>query len=465
MLKEMIYKELRSHLMDFRFFLTLTLTLIMFIVSAFIFSNQYHERIREFREIENKNNEELNSRANNLSTLAIYEQTIQLKPTPMELIAEGNIKNLPNSFIISAFDISEPQNISRENNFMKKFTSVDWTFTIAFILSFFAILMSYDAISGEKTIGTLGLMLSNSVSRNVVILGKYLSALIILILPLITSIILSLLIVNLHGQIVFSIEEIGKIILYSIASIFYLSVFILFGLLISSITKNSITSIIILLFIWVCLGVLIPNSGGKIAAKYFPIPTREQVDQHIANAQREIQEAHLARNPEALSWSGDPWDKNVPARAELVNAMYDIRIRMNNEFMYQRMNQIKKARSILMISPTAVFTCLTEQICITGLNHFEYFYKQVFNYRKQFRQFIEEKDRLDPDSPHQVYKWEQSPMSQKPVNPNSIPRFQEKNPPFTKILKKALFNFSILIIFNAILFIAVFTAFQRYDVR
>ncbi|MFQ6082879.1 MAG: hypothetical protein ACE5WD_05920, partial [Candidatus Aminicenantia bacterium] len=81
------------------------------------------------------------------------------------------------------------------------------------------------------------------------------------------------------------------------------------------------------------------------------------------------------------------------------------------------------------------------------------------------RQFIEEKDRLDPDSPHQIYKWEQSPMSQKPVNANSIPRFQEREPHFTIALKKALFNFSILIFFNIMLFIAVFTAFQTYDVR
>jgi ABC-type transport system involved in multi-copper enzyme maturation permease subunit len=445
--------------------LTLVLTLIMIIISTFIFVGQYHQKLIEFRELENKNNEQLINNSNNLSSVASQQQTIHLSPIRMELIAEGGIKHLPKMFRVSTFQIYEPEFVSTENNFMNRFTNIDWTFIIAFLLSFFAILLTYDAATGEKSDGTLRLLLSHSVSRSKVILSKYLSALVTITIPLVMGIILSLLIAALFGSIAFSSLEIFKILIYIVAALFYLSIFMLFGLLVTSLTKNSVTSIIILLFIWVISAILIPNSGGKIAAKFFQISTREEIDRMISDKGSEISDAHRAEYEKTFWWNGDPRAEWVPYRCRVVNAIAEARNQVNHNYMNQRINQIKKAKSILKISPTTVFSSLSEQICTTGLDHFEYFYQQIVDYRNQFRQFITETDKADPDSPHQIYEWESSPMSQKPVDSNAIPRFQEKELSLIKTIKRALSNFAVLIIFNAILFIAVFVAFGRYDVR
>jgi len=465
MLINLILKELKNNLTSLRFLLTLVLTLIMIIISTFIFVGQYHEKLTDFRELENKKNEQLIDNSNNLSSLASQQQTIHLSPTRMELIAEGGIKHLPKMFRVSTFQIYEPEFVSTENNFMNRFTNIDWTFIIAFLLSFFAILLTYDAATGEKSDGTLRLLLSHSVSRSTVISSKYLSALITIVIPLILGIILSLLLAAFFGQVAYSSLEIAKIIFYTIAALFYLSIFMLFGLLVTSLTKNSVTSIIILLFIWVISAILIPNSGGKIAAKFFQIPTREQIDQQIRDKRSEISDAHMAEYEMTFAWNGDPRAEWVPYRCRAVNAMADARNQINHDYMNQRINQVKRAKSILKISPTTVFSSLSEQICTTGLDHFEYFYQQIVDYRNQLRQFIIETDKSDPDSPHQIYEWESSPMSQKPVNSNAIPRFQEKELSLFKTIQKALSNFAILIVFNAVLFIAVFVAFGRYDVR
>jgi ABC-type transport system involved in multi-copper enzyme maturation permease subunit len=466
MLKHIVLKELRDHLFGLRFVLTLVLILLVFIASSLLFTNHYNNKLSEFRDIQNKNLEAVGQNARNLTQVAFLQQPLQLKPSPLEFVAEGGIKNIPNTFQVTAFDVSEPQSVSEENNFMKRFRNVDWSFIIAFILSFFAVLMTYDAVCGEKSAGTLGIMMSNSIGRNTVIAGKYLSALFEIAIPLVFGILLSLLLCFVFGKVVFTSAEIGKIAVYLAASLFYLSIYILLGLLVTSLTKNSITSVILLLFVWVFFAVLLPHSGGKIASRFFPIPTREQVTEQITERQREIRQEARDRNSKVFSWTGSIWHVHLPDRAAAYNAMADARIRMNDEYMSQRLNQIRKAKSVLKISPTAVFFHLSEQICQTGIDRYENFYKQVFDYRKQLNRFIVDADRLDPKVPHLVYERDNgATISKRKVEANAIPKFEEKAKNFSEALKNVLPNIGILLGINILLFLGVFGAFNRYDVR
>ncbi|MFC1725531.1 ABC transporter permease subunit [candidate division KSB1 bacterium] len=465
MLTNIIFKELKHNLISLRFLLTLTLTIIIIVVSSYIFIGEQRQKEADYNELVNINNKNLNDNSNNLSALSQMTQRIHIKPTKMEIVAEGGLKSLPKLFEITTFNISEPVNIQRENKYLGDFADVDWAFIVAFILSFFAILLTYNSINGEKRDGTLRLLMSNSINRNSVIIGKYLSGISSIGFPLIIGIIISMVIISLYGQISFTGEYLIKIFIFIAASLFYLSIFILIGILISSITKNPITSIIISLFIWISSAVLIPNSGSIIAAKLSPIPSYNEYDRQVRHTRSEISDAHRARYARTFRWNGDIWAEWVPYRCAAVQEIDETRNSMWNNYMYQRLNQVKKTRTALSISPTAVFNSLSEQICTTGLDRFQHFYEQIWNYRNTFKEFITEKDRLDTESPHLIYSWEETPMSQKPVDSNSIPRFQENQQPLRSTLKNALFNFAILIVFNMILFILVYFTFSKYDVR
>lgn len=461
-----VKKELRDHLLSLRFFLSLIMILLVFIASTFLFTNFYSNRLNEFRDIQNTNLENLGTSARSLTSVAFLGQPLKLKPSSLELVSEGGIKNIPNTFEVTAFDVSEPHSISEENNFIKRYRNVDWSFIIAFILSFFAIMMTYDAVSGEKESGTLRIMMSHSIGRNAVIAGKYLSTLIGMVIPLFVGIILSISLSFILGKAVFTTAEIGKMALFTAASILYLSVFILVGLLVTSLNRNSITSVVLLLFIWILFAVLIPHSGGKIASRLFPIPTREEVTEQITERQREISQEARNRNPQVFSWTGSIWHVHLPDRAAAYNAMADARIRMNNAYVYQRINQIRKAQSILKISPTTVYSQLSDQICQTGIDRYENFYRQVFDYRKQLFQFIVDTDKANPKVPHLVYERDNgATISKRKVDANAIPKFEEKAMIFSRSLKKALGNIGILLGFNIFLFLGVFLAFNRYDVR
>lgn len=466
MLQNIIIKELKNNLISLRFLLVICLTLVLMSISAVIFTGVYKYKVSEYNDAVNRNDDNLSKWSENLSGVAFENQITQIFPTPMEIVSEGGIKGLPTAIRFNAFRVYEPENISVQNKFMRNFSDIDWTFIITFILSFFAILLTYDSSCGEKNEGTLRLVLSNAVSRVQFISGKYLSALITVFLPLLLGIVTSLSIVIIYGNISFTSIQIGKLIIYLIASLFYLSIFVLLGLLVTSLTKNSITSVIILLFIWVLLAVLIPNSGGKIAAKLYAIPTREEIDRQITDRREEISNARRAEYPQTFRWSSNnPRAEWVPYRCRAVNEMADARNNINHDYMNRRISQIRRSKSLLKISPAVIFGNISDQICTTGLDRFESFYFQVYDFRKRFRQFIEDIDKMDTESFHCVYEWERQPMSQKPVDYNSIPRFQERELSIPDTIKKALSDFMLLIVFNGVLMILVFSAFLRYDVR
>lgn len=158
------------------------------------------------------------------------------------------------------------------------FEKIDWMFIVKLLFSLFAILLTYDAISGEKEQGTLALVCSNSISRISILLGKYLAALITLLIPLFIGISIGLL--TLEGQLgifgLFSGESFTRLVLFITLLIIFISFFVLLGLGVSSLVKRSSISLLLLFFIWVTLLFIIPNLSGVIADSIAEVPSEHE---------------------------------------------------------------------------------------------------------------------------------------------------------------------------------------------
>jgi ABC-type transport system involved in multi-copper enzyme maturation permease subunit len=122
------------------------------------------------------------------------------------------------------------------------FGALDLTFIIKIVLSLFAILFTYDAIVGEKERGTLGLILSNRVPRDRLIMGKVIGGYISLLIPLIIPLILSMLILLFYPNISMSGEDWVRVLIIFLIFFLYLSVFFTLGLFVSARTKKGSTS-------------------------------------------------------------------------------------------------------------------------------------------------------------------------------------------------------------------------------
>ena len=86
------------------------------------------------------------------------------------------------------------------------------------------------------------------------------------------------------------------------------------------------------------------------------------------------------------------------------------------------------------------------------------FVKQVRRYRDTFIDFIKTEDRDDLNSLH-IYPVREG-LSQKPVNPNAIPRFEER-PSYQSVI----FPIGLLILFNVLFFTAAQFPFLKCDLK
>jgi len=95
-----------------------------------------------------------------------------------------------------------------------------------------------------------------------------------------------------------------------------------------------------------------------------------------------------------------------------------------------------------------------EGLANTGVVSYMNFVKQARRYRQTFIDFIKTEDRSDPESLH-IYPVREG-LSQKPVNPQAIPRFQER-----VSHESVLLPIGLLILFNLLLFSTAHIFFSR----
>ena len=340
--------------------------------------------------------------------------------------------------------------------------ALDWSYIIGLVTSFVAILLTFDAISGERENGTLALVLSNAVSRVGVLAGKFLGAFIVIVIPLLIGVLLSALIVSLSGNVSVDGDEWARIGLMVALSFIYIALFIGLGLAISSHVTHSSTSLVVLLLIWIVLVVLIPNTFGTVVSTLHTVPT-----------QREFQEKRIAalpsetKNYHELFKYGSPTDPNPDRRAlefwaDYITAPWNIETRLNDEHLDAQFAQVQFARQILRLSPTVIYNYGMESLARTGFGGHHEFVKAARRYRQQFIEFIKETDSTDPDSPHIFYLKEG--LSNKPVPFSSVPRFDEfRND--SLIAGETLRDFGLLILFFMVISLVSFLAFLRSEVR
>ena len=97
-------------------------------------------------------------------------------------------------------------------------------------------------------------------------------------------------------------------------------------------------------------------------------------------------------------------------------------------------------------------------------------YQQVKQYQIQLKEYILSKDSNDPESLHLlspnkdvVKNWKT--VSRKPVDFDTVPKFQERDLGLGQSLKLAIWDIGLLALFNLVFFAASFVSFLRYDVR
>jgi len=472
MIRQIIHKEILENLLSFRFILSLVLIIVLFAVGGLVFVGKYKQQSSDYWQKTNENLAGFRQQSRQLYGLAFYKQNVWRRPKPLSLCAEGFEKSLPNNFRFDVFSSDLPEIKGRGNFTLSHFSSIDWAFIVSVILSFLALVFTYDGISGEKEDGTLRQMLANTIPRHEVLLGKYVGVVLTIGIPLFIGLLVSLIIVVASNVAVIGGLDWLKILSIILLSFLYLSIFILLGIFVSSRTAYPANSMVILLLVWVVLVILIPSFGRIISEVSGKAPNPAELERKLAEISTEIwsnNERYGERAGNAsgnLSWPGN----NPPARARLRNALTDAQNQAREDHHNKMLAQAFTGRNLTCFSPTVIYQRASETIAGTGISRCVNLRQQIKEYQAELKEFILSKDAEDTLSLHLLFPegglvkaWRA--ISLNPVDFDIVPKFQEIDLALGQSLKLAVWDIGLLALFNLVFFAGAFLSFLRYDVR
>ena len=473
MLWHIVQRELFQQFNSLRFMFAILLIVFLMILNAIGHVKQYKTRQIEYRQQVSTSLERLKKNSDNLYNLVVRGPgELSKQPSKLAFCAQDSEDYLPTSvFGWSAgwgrsgvsglwrlmYDVSPP--ITGRDIF-PTFLKIDWILIVSIVLSFLALVFTFDAISGEAERGTLRLTLSNSVARGTVLAGKFLSILMSLGVVLLIGILMNLLLLS--GSLQLNGQEWGRIVGVFVVSLMYLSIFIALGLFVSSLTNRSATSLVMLLLLWVVWVLLIPATFGTILSEFNqPLSTQDYKGQR-SSQRKEIAERYEARGLyEHVPIRFRPPTDATLLWAEFLNEERRADIRLNKEFLATRIHQIQVAREFNRISPTAIVQYAVESLAGAGFQRHLDFLKNVERYAETFNDFLISADRADPESLHVPFVREG--MSDKPVSFASIPKFQD-SVRLGDAFKGAILDVMLLLLFFIVLFAAAHVSFQRKEI-
>ena len=468
MIRHCVRKEILENLVSLRFVLSLLLIILLFTISAFVFASQYRQELHDYRNGTNKNVSAFRECTGSLSDLAFHEQTIWRKPQTLAFCADGFEESLPNVFKMNVFEITRPEVKSRTSFLLPHFVDIDWVFIVSVILSFAALLLTYDGFCGEREAGTLRLILAGSIPRHKILLGKYVGAMLTLGIPLLIGLFLNLIILTSSSVVVIGSDEWPRVLAVILLSILYLSIFALLGMFVSSRMAYSANSMVILLLLWVGSVILIPGLGKIFSATSGEMPSETELARRIREAENQIHENREKYGADASIV--DEWGRyvNPRATARLFNTITQSRNRIFEDYMNLMIAQVHAGRRFVRISPTGTYQSASETIAGTGVSRFWRLYRQLRVYQETLREWVLSIDQKDPDSHHALFDRQgdgRPYISQKSIDFNIVPKFQEPNPTFSASLRLAIWDIGALLLWNLGFFAATWVSFMRYDVR
>ena len=460
-------REIYDNLNSLRFTLATVLLFGLMLTNAVVHLREHPARIQKYHDASTELLNRLRSRTDLYDLAQLGPEKFYKKPSPLHFCADGGEVFLPDTIYVLISRITNDLNtlwylsyryqMPNLKNIRPNIIKVDWGFVIGYVLSLIALLFTFDSISGERERGTLRLTLANSVSRHTVLIGKFLGALVSISVPFTLAVLMNLLVISMSSDVQVGTDAWSRLGIIFFISLLYLCLFLALGLLVSSRVHQSGASLVILLLMWVSFVVFMPSTLASTASGFSSPMTSEEYWEHYEQLYAELGDeynAHL-QDPRGLP------TKRIELRGEYVSKGTERGERLSHEHLAQQHAQIQLARSVTRISPAALIQHLFESFAGTGFERHQQFVENMQVYAREFREFVTDMDRADPDSRHIIGVREG--MSQKPINSEAIPTFEDTLS-LSRDFNAAAVDLLLLILFLAVLLSGAYLAFVRVEV-
>ncbi|HXF06841.1 MAG TPA: ABC transporter permease subunit [Blastocatellia bacterium] len=473
-------KEVLESILSFKFILVLAVTITLTLLSISMGLNEYWAQVRAHSNVVQLNRDQL-ERSTDWHQVGRAGIFVSRVPSSPAVFATGifGIAGQVARIIDRDVPVIERGRLATNSAFML-FGSWDFHFMVKIILSLVALLFAYDAVSGEKEIGTLRLLLSNPLPRSRLILGKALGRYLPLLTAFTLAFILGVIFLFLQSDITFTVNDQLGILLIFLGSCVYLGVWFTVGLMASCLTNQSLVSLLLSLFLWMLLIFAIPKASISVASFLHPVPTPAELEAKKAALAKDMYIKLMLSQEEPLRrWMKRP-PGDVPAE-ELYRRQVEFekeagRLRQLNEAehaekLYRLYEQYLSAQRALdrtasrlsRLSPSGCYDYFITGLAGTGPRDADFFLDQLIEYQKRFSSFISDM-KLKQEIVYVVYVQE-DPFKQTRPDLSKIPPFDYKTRPWRERWTLGIADLGLLCLYITVLFSVTYLSFLKYDPR
>ena len=502
MIGEIAKKSLLSNMLTLRFSVGTVLFLVLAALFTGVLLDEYRQKLENYNGLVSRNAEELKG----LMTYQNLKPTIYKPPEILTVFSKGSAENMVGSIRISVGEVPKLGSADTgKNPFLSVFPVLDIALIFKLVISVLAILLAYDAISGEREDETLKLMLSNSVPRHQILSGKFIGGMITLAIPIMLGFLVISLMLELSPSVELTGDDWIRIALMFVLSVVMVSVLFNLGLFFSAMTKRSSDTLMLLLFLWVLFLLMIPNGSIYVSARLRPILRKESVLSQVQQVWWRFQEEmedYYRRTPGEGGYgvqndASEPWGwyhrfatKSLVLSTRNRNVFIEpLRIKYADEawqtgenYLKSMKRQWKLANSISRTSPLSLYENLISSLSRTDIQGSEIFAIQARDYRQQIIDYLYSKKAFSSIRYFATVKEEHlfdinnmdewTALREKydtqdptPLEVSEIPRFHYRLETIAVTMKRILPDVIVLCFMSILFFMCAFAVFLRCDVR
>lgn len=428
-------------------------------------------------------------------------------PEALSVLVRGLDGALPEYWDFSPTGIEAGPWATRAERLVDLLGQLDSEFLVRVVLGLLAILMAFDAVAGEKEIGTLRAVLSQPLARPAFLAGKLLGGVATLWASVLATFLMGLVSAQLFGVSPLNHDALGKGILIAATSAAYLLCLYALGLLVSSLTASQKTSLVVLLVVWVVGVLALPPLAALIAQAVVPVAPAHSVsikkrildDNLYKEAARSMGLAYMevtGQGGGSLTAGGYEQHKEaIDRRISPILLAYLSRRRqlvgeLDRDVERRTARQNDLARALMALSPSATFAGATADLAATGDAQYGAWLEAV---RRQQRRL---EAALFEDPPLVMFQTNEIAMSAGQRGPpsgnvegsaqrdgprvgemwllverhqppwvGSLPAFVPPGNDAAAALARALPALGLLVAYTGVFIVGSFVAFVRYDVR
>jgi ABC-type transport system involved in multi-copper enzyme maturation permease subunit len=463
MFKVLFAKEILENFATRRFLMVCLLCLIVIPLGVYVGTRDYQLRLHAYQESVRIYGEDHKAVRD-----ILYRGGAKgfRPPSALGFLSQGldivlpNIAESPGRLEKAPVDLRLNNNQSFENLYASFHGPLDLVFIVSVIMTFLAIVFSFGAVSGEKEQGTLRQILCNSVPRHQIILAKMTANFLALVIPFVAALALSLLIFFVHG---FSFagpdSALTATVLALILSFLVIGVFFNLGLLVSSLTRQAVSSFIILLLCWVFLFGVYPRLGVVISQLVYPVKSQQLVLLERNQIRLENDKSLSAAIDKIVESSNNTQERQDEATRDFRAKLTDRLQKLDRDLENRRNTQMRIAVNLSRLSPVSCFVRPMAEVSRTGWMKYQQFNQDLGRFRSLLNDQV-----FGKYYEFQVQKGGFS-TGFKGEGTAPAPTFQTTRIRTEDVLKNILPDAVLLVVFNILFFAAAFVVFLKYDVR